>query len=266
MRRTTLTLSALALISTLGACGSSPENAQSGSDNQQSSSDAALQDVSALVSQASTKMNDQQTVTMKISVEGGAMQGSPAAGLQNQTCQVDISNTEVACEGAGESVFTEDAMYMKMPGQGQSGKPWMKQSLNSSELSKNMGQMGKMLQFSDIESILPPGSEITDQKEVQLNGEKATRYDVTTDLQKAVPGSEGLRKSSLETLINAGVGEINKTVWVDSNNLLMKVKNVTPSMEIAGQQIPETTQNITYSDWGDPVDITVPPASKVSEF
>nr|WP_218863659.1 hypothetical protein [Actinopolyspora biskrensis] len=260
-----MTLSALALISTLGACGSSPE--QSGdSGNQQSSSDAALQNVSALVSQASTKMNDKKTVTMKVSAEGGAMQGSPAAGLQNQTCQVDISNAKVACEGAGESIVTEDAVYIKMPGQGQSGKPWMKQSLNSSGLSKNMGQMGKMLQFSDIKSILPPGSEITDQKEVQLNGEQATRYDAVTDLQKAAAKSEGLQKSSFETLINAGVNEISKTLWVDSNNLLMKVESVTPSMKIAGQQIPESTRTITYSDWGEPVDITVPPASKVNEF
>ncbi|NHD18596.1 MULTISPECIES: hypothetical protein [unclassified Actinopolyspora] len=262
------TLSALALATTLGACGSSPEqSAQSdNNDDQQSSSDAALQDVSALVSQASTTMDSKKTVTMKISIEGGAMQGSPAAGLQNQTCRADLNNARMACEGAGESVFTEDAVYMKMPGQGQSGKPWMKQDLNSSQISDSMGQLGKTMQFSNIESILPAGSEITDQQQVQLNGQQATRYDVTTDLQKAAAEAEGVQKKSAEMLINSGVTETEKTVWVDSNNLLMKVENVTPAMKIAGQQVPETTQTVTYSDWGEPVDITVPPASKVSEF
>ncbi|WP_019855354.1 hypothetical protein [Actinopolyspora mortivallis] len=266
MRRTMMTLSALALVSTLGACGSPSQSASENGDNaQQSGENAQFRDVTKLASQASSTMDAKETVRMTIEVDGGALQGSPLAKTQNQSCQVDITNKRIACEGATSTVMTEDAIYSKIPEMGSAEKPWTKISMNSSD-SGGMNQMGRFKQFSDIDSMLPPGSEITGESAEKVNGKQTTKYEVVTDPNKVVEQADGDIASKYGMLAENMDGEIRTTLWVDSEELPAKVETVSPPMTMMGQEIPETTTTVTYSDWGAPVDITVPPESKVNEF
>lgn len=262
-----MTLSALALVSTLGACGSPSQSASEDGDNaQQSGENGQFRDVTKLASQASSTMDAKETVRMTIEVDGGALQGSPLAETQNQSCQLDITNTRMACEGATSTVMTEDAIYSKVPEMGSTEKPWKKISMNSSSASGGMNQMGQFQQFSDIESMLPPGSEITDESTAELDGEQTTKYEVVTDPNKVVKQADGDVKSRYGALAENMDGNVRTTLWVDSEDLPAKVETVSPPMTMMGQEIPESTVTVTYSDWGAPVDITVPPENKVNEF
>ncbi|SDP71648.1 hypothetical protein SAMN04487905_107251 [Actinopolyspora xinjiangensis] len=270
MRRTTLALSALALISTLGACStSSPDQASDtgGGDSQSRSSDSTrtFHKVSGLVSQTSNSMDSEQTVTMETEIEGGGtgLQGSMFSAMGGQTCQIDLGANKMGCDGAMPMVMTEKAVYFKMPGSSQNGKPWTKTSLDSADMSGNMGQLGSIRQYSDIETMLPEGSTIENTEREKLNGKQATRYEIVTNLSEATAQSGSSAQKLYEFLREQGIEQTRKTVWIGPNDLLMKVESTNPSMEIAGQKIPEITTKVTYSDWGEPVDITVPPAEKV---
>ncbi|ASU77666.1 hypothetical protein CDG81_04350 [Actinopolyspora erythraea] len=264
-----MALSALALITTLGACSTTSSDQASdtgGGDGQSQSSDSTrtFHKVSGLVSQTSSSMDSEQTVTMETELEGGTgLQSSMFSAMGGQTCQIDLSANKMGCDGAMPMVMTEKAVYFKTPGGSQSGKPWTKTSLDSTSMSGNMGQLGNIRQYSDIETMLPEGSKIESTEREKLNGEQATRYEIVTDLSEATAQSGNSARQTYEFLREQGVEETRKTVWIGPNGLLMKVKPTNPSMEIAGQKVPEITTKVTYSDWGEPVDITVPPADEV---
>ncbi|MBA8825060.1 hypothetical protein FHX42_002411 [Saccharopolyspora lacisalsi] len=74
-----------------------------------------------------------------------------------------------------------------------------------------------------------------------------------------------LAEKSYQMLTKAGVTELNQTIWIGPERLPARVESVTPPMTVMGRQVPETTTTITYSDWGEPVKITVPPPEKVRE-
>ncbi|MEV0056906.1 hypothetical protein AB0H34_41265 [Saccharopolyspora shandongensis] len=261
VRRTTVALSAAALAITLGACsqGGTPASPGNAGQEQTESSSSPFKDISSLISSAKSNMDAKKTVT--VSFEGtGAVQA-----LGSTKCQLDIAQTEMACTGATEMVFTKDGMYIKSPElaqlSGDPSKPWLKMAANDS-MAQQLGQLGKI---NDFESMLPPGSKITSSAKEQVDGQEATRYEIVTDLKEAAAGAKPEEKPAFQALADAGVTELKQTVWVDAEGLPLKTDSTTPALTVAGQQIPESTMTVHYSDWGKPVQITVPPADQVQE-
>lgn len=262
MRRTALTLSAFALISTLGACSGSNDTTSGDSNNE--SSGGAFQNVASLVSNASQSMTSKKTVTFDFKTAGGAAQG-PMAAMSNMSCEIDMAKSLMSCDGPMSMVITEQAAYMKMPGSGGSGKPWVKTEMASDAMKQGFSSMS-MKKFSDIEAMLPNGSKITNTSQETVAGERTTRYEVTTDVAKAATEAKGMAKSGMRVLQKQGIKEVERTVWVGPDGLPAKVESTTPAMEVMGQKIPKSTITVTYSDWGKPVDITVPPESKIRDM
>ncbi|PKW19939.1 hypothetical protein [Saccharopolyspora spinosa] len=261
MRRTAVALSAAALTITLGACsqGGSPAAPDNPGQQQTENSGSSFKDISSLVSSAKSSMSEKKTVT--VSFEGtGAIQS-----LGSTKCQLDIAQTEMACTGPTEMVFTRDGLYIKSPQlaqlSGDPSKPWLKMSANDS-MAQQLGQLGKI---NDFGAMLPPGSTITASTKEQVDGQDATRYEIVTDLKAAVVGAKAEEKAAYEALVGAGVSEIKQTVWLDAEGLPIKANSTTPALNVAGQQIPESTMTVRYSDWGKPVQINIPPADQVQE-
>lgn len=267
MRRTAIALSATALVTALSACGGQTGETTQPAGEQDSvrKSVAPVGNISALVSQASGSMDDKQTVTLNIDISGDI----PAlAEVGRQECRLDTTKSMMACDGITATVMTKKAVYVKTPEAAEvpQGKPWTKMTFDANGfMGRSMAKMGQVQKFSDLEAMLPPGSTITETAQDEVNGKQAVRYEITTDLNKAAEQSSGIAKSSSRMLLERGVTEINQAVWVGSDDLPLKFRSVTPPMKVMKQQIPETTTTVTYSDWGKPVDITVPPASKVRE-
>ncbi|RCW45365.1 hypothetical protein DFQ14_103336 [Halopolyspora algeriensis] len=268
MRRTAIALSATALVAALSACGGQGEETTQSAGDQHSgrASVTPVSNISALVSQANGSMDDKQTVTLNIDVSGGM----PAtARMGEQECQLDTAKSMMSCDGVTPMVMTKKAMYIKKPEamSGSQGKPWAKMTFDANGmLGQSMAKMGKFRKFSDLEAMLPPGSTIIKTAKDNVDGKPAVRYEVTTDLTKAVEQGNEIAKSSRQMLVKQGITEIDQTIWIGPDELPLKVEAVTPSMTVMNQQVPETTTTVTYSDWGKPVDITVPPASEVSEM
>ncbi|MHA6805578.1 hypothetical protein [Salinifilum ghardaiensis] len=260
MRRTTMTLSAVTLTAAvLSACGSPAGDSSSG-DGGQNSSGGAFDSVTSLVDASTQSMNGKDTARMAIDIAGGPQGG------QHLDCQVDLGKQDVACGGDQELVSTGDAVYVKVPQMaelgGESGKPWMK-----TDISGMPQQQGAdVSKFQDLQSMLPPGTEIANTSEEQVDGQQATKYETVTDVRKAVQEAPEQQKKILQPVADAGVDQLRQTVWVGEDDLPIRVKSVVPPMEIMGQQVPETTTTVNYSEWGEPVDITVPPADQVQEM
>ncbi|KAA5832878.1 hypothetical protein ABT337_11975 [Saccharopolyspora hirsuta] len=262
MRRIATALSAAALAATLGACsqGGSP----TGSDNAGDNSGSAITDISSLVNAAKTNMDEKKTVTVTFEGTG------PIAQLYtSMKCQVDAAAEAMGCSGGPtEMVVSKDGIFMKSPEMaqlagGDPSKPWLKMPANE-EVAQQFGELGKI---SDFEAMLPPGSTITSSAEEQVNGKDATRYEVTTNLQEAAgAATTDAQKAGFKVMLDSGVTEIKQTVWVDSDKLPLQVKMTTPALKVQGQEIPETTLTVHYSDWGKPVNITTPPADQVQEM
>ncbi|MER7009800.1 hypothetical protein ABT324_00025 [Saccharopolyspora sp. NPDC000359] len=263
MRRIATALSAAALAATLGACsqGGSPAGPDNNAGDNAGSS---ITDISSLVNAAKTNMDEKKTVTVTFEGTG------PLAQLYtSMKCQVDAAAEAMGCSGGpSEMVVTAEGIFMKSPEMAQlagggPSKPWLKMPAND-ETAQQFGELGKI---SDFEAMLPPGSTITSTAEEQVNGKDATRYEITTNLQEAASAATtDAQKQGFKLMLDSGVTEIKQTVWVDSDKLPLQVKMTTPAMNIQGQQIPETTLTVHYSDWGKPVTITAPPADQVQEM
>lgn len=258
MRRIATALTAAALAAALGACsqGGTPTGSGNAGDN------APITDISSLVKTAKTSMDEKKTVT--VSFEGS---GPMAAIYASMKCEVDVEKAAMGCGGGPtEMVVSADGIYMKSPQLAQLGgdpsKPWVKMPANE-EMAQQFGELGKI---GDFEAMLPAGSTITSSTEEQVDGKDATRYEVTTDLQQASANASEAQQAGLKILLDSGVTEIKQTVWVDADGLPLKVDSTTPAMKVQGQEIPETQLTMRYSDWGKPVEITVPPADQVQDM
>jgi hypothetical protein len=260
VRRTAVALSTAALAITLGACSQGGSPATTDNSGQQSpNSGSAFKDVASLVSSAKSTMGEKQTVTVTFEGTG------PAQALGSMKCQVDIAQTAMACTGPTEMVLTRDGMFVKSPQltqiSGDPSKPWLKMSTNDAAAQ----QLGQLNKINDFEAMLPPGSNIAANTKEQVDGKEATRYDVVTDVNQAAAAAPAEQKQTYQALIGAGVAQLKQTVWVDSEGLPLKVASTTPAMSVAGQQVPEMTLTIRYTDWGKPVQISAPPADQVQE-
>ncbi len=259
MRRTTMTLSAVTLTAAvLSACGTPAGDSSSGDSGEQNPSGDSFDSVTSLVNASSQSMTGKDTVRMAIDVAGGPQGG------QRLDCQADLGEQNVACSGDQEMVSTGDAVYVKVPQMaelgGESGKPWMKTDISG--LAQGTSDVS---QFQDLKSMLPPGTEIADSGQDQVDEKQTTKYETVTDVRKAVQESPE-QKKMLQPVLDAGVSELRQTVWVDEDDLPVRVRSTMPPMEVMGQQVPEMTTTVNYSAWGEPVDITVPPAEQVQEM
>ncbi|MER7081234.1 hypothetical protein SAMN02982929_06550 [Saccharopolyspora kobensis] len=258
MRRIATALTAAALAATLGACsqGGTPTGTPAAGDT------APIKDISSLVKTAKTSMDEQKTVTVSFAGTG------PIAQLYaSMKCEVDVEKTAMGCTGGpSEMVVTTDGIFMKSPQLAQLGgdpsKPWLKVPAND-EMAQQFGELGKI---GDFEAMLPAGSTITSTSEEQVDGKDTTRYEVTTDLQQASANASGAQQAGLKIMLDSGVTELKQTVWVDSDGLPVKIDSTTPALKFQGQEIPESQLSMRYSDWGKPVQITVPPAEQVQDM
>lgn len=263
VRSTTIALSAVALAATLGACGQATDTTKPDSNGagQEQSSGPGFSDIASLVSGADSSMGEKKTVVMGIQMSGGA------AVMPQMRCQVDIAQTSMACTGdTMELVATPDATYTKIPGLAETtGKAWIKTVTDPNNPLSGGAQAGSFQKMTDFKQMLPAGSTITSSAPEKVDGKDATRYEITTDLTKAVAEGAPEQKAMYKVLVDSGITEVKQTVWADADGLPAKVNAVTPPMNVMGQQVPETTTTVTYKDWGKPVTITVPPADQVQQ-
>lgn len=110
-------------------------------------------------------------------------------------------------------------------------------------------------QFGDAVAIVESAEE-------PLDGVPSARYKIRADLAKAAQNqTDPARRQAFAQSVRAGLTSIDYTMWLDAQNRMMRV--------LVDQRLPGNQGTFTfdarYRDWGQPVQITVPPPTQVAE-
>jgi hypothetical protein len=274
MRKAGIALSAFALALTLGACGDNTTNGTpSTGSNTGADAPAAAANVADLAKSISDQAVEKTSAHMTMSGDFGGEtikgEGDVSFDAANPAMTMDLTTSQ----GDMSMVLVDGIVYIKMPAGGElePGKPWLKidpQSDSafskvfaqlSDELSKNADPRSALEQFKET-------GEITATKEEKLDGKQTTHYTITVDVQKLADSQDDpTQKAALESAIEAGLKKFPVEVWIDEDQLPVRIAFDMPAPDGQGGTATAKMQ-VDYTEWGEPVDIAAPPADQVTEF
>jgi hypothetical protein len=250
--------------------GSASQQGQAGTSDNGPVSTVA--DLGAAV-EHNTAQHNSVHVTMAMSV--------PEVGSINSTGDLTFSpalaeHMTVAVPSLGnmETVLVNGTMYVKLPGQlagllGNTGKPWTKFDLGGDNpLSRSLGSTADVAAQADptklLQQIAAAGT-ITKVTHETVNDVPATHYAITVDVAKMVAPQSGDQSEAME-LQQLGVSTVPFDIWVDSNDLPLRIVTHVAYAEPGSSQPEQVTITINYTDWGKPVTISAPPADQVASL
>jgi hypothetical protein len=259
--------SAVAVV-TVGACSSngqaSPTNtgASASQGGQSVNSVAQLAD---LVSKTST--NSSAHIQFSGGADGETVSGTGEMKIAGADSAVNLDMTTPV--GEMDMVLAGQALYIKLPPSiAKTAKPWVKIDANGTDpVSKMLGSM-----FSQEQQQMDPGGMLDKIKEFAtirqsnpdtVDGQPATHYALTVDTQKML-NSSAVTPQMRQALQSSGAklpATIPYDIWVNSQNLPVKFTMTEPVQTQQGSQTISVT--MTFTDWGQPVTITAPPADQV---
>jgi hypothetical protein len=172
----------------------------------------------------------------------------------------------VTQSGTTHAVVMNGVIYARAEGtEFEPGKPWCRLSRQEIEAAQ-LGPMARILttivdgvekSMGEIStdtglSLARNGKLTKDPVKEQLNGVTVHRYEGTT-ATSAMPGQEFQKMNS------GGLKQIPWTLWVDDKGLPHKY-----TVALLNKQSAKVTSTVTYSKWGAPVSIQLPPANQVA--
>jgi hypothetical protein len=86
---------------------------------------------------------------------------------------------------------------------------------------------------------------------------------VTVDVKKYAEKVNPDLKEALDQAIKAGITSYPLEVWVDKENLPVRVTAETPFVNPANNQPDHLKMTMDYSDWGKAINVTAPPEDQV---
>lgn len=267
MRRTSLLrLAVVPVVSlvVLTGCGSSEEGSSSGGSSSSGSS-SSEESGSTETSEAAepltkTDFGDriyaafQEAGTLKFEIEQTGAASSTGSG------EADLSGEEVASrvsqevQGAGtvDAVVLDGLFYVKSAQL--SGEKWLKIDPKAKDgLGALVGSLGGNSDPAKLLKVMNQASEVTAEGQEEVGGVETTKYHVVLP-RKAFAATLGDNPQVTQMLPE----QVEFDMWVDGDDLVRKqVSEIT----VAGQK---TGSTITYSGFGEPVEIEAPPASQTT--
>jgi hypothetical protein len=274
MRKTAIALSAFALALTLGACGDKDNTAgdAKGTDGDAGGQVAAAS-VADLAKSIGDKTVDKNSTHMKMTANAAGQditgEGDLKFGDSDAAMTMDIGTPA----GNMSMVLLDSVLYIKMPA-GQEltpGKAWIKiDSSSNSEMAKALGSItDQMSKNADPRATLEEfekSGTITDTKEEQIDGQDVTHYTITVDVRKMADNQEDpTLKTALDEAIKGGMKDFPVNVYLNDDDLPVRVALEMPTPDGTGKTTTVKTQ-IDYTNWGEPVEITAPPADQIAEL
>ncbi len=274
MRKTAVALSAFALAVTLGACGSNDNGGDAtGADGgNNGGGSVAAANMADLAKSIGDKTADKSSAHMKLTADAAGEkitgEGDVKFDAQDAAMTMDMSTSE----GDMSMVLLDAVLYIKLPQEIEPGKSWIKiDSTSNSELAKALGSMTEqMSKNADPRATLEEfekSGEITDTKEEELDGQKTTHYTITVDVQKLADGqTDETTKAALNEAIKGGLKDFPVDVWVNEEELPVRIALDMPTPDPTTGTSTTVKMQIDYTNWGEPVDITAPPAEQIAEL
>ena len=266
-------LAAGAVLAALAGCGggSSPQPAFTPAGGQSSSSgpgsggqtgsETAAQAIQAAAEQ-SKKINS-YSIRMDESLTGATAEhitGNMQFRLKpTLLAQVDLSIPPASVN----EILTTKVAYLKFPGLGSTGKPWVKLSLAGK--NGTGAALGQLLQSAENSNPANQTAALTASKDLRktgaevINGIPTTRYEgsysVADQLKKMPPA---LRKITSQSIAALGVTKVQFTIWIDGQHQMRRVITVEKGSSST------ITTKLDIISINQPVNVTLPPPSQVT--
>jgi hypothetical protein len=264
-------LAAGAVLAALAGCGgSSPQPAFTPAGGQSSSgpgsggqtgSETAVQAMQAAAKQA--KKINSYSIRMDESLTGASAEhitGNMQFRLKpTLLAQVDLS---IPPSSVSE-ILTTKVAYLKIPGLGSTGKPWVKLSLAGK--NGTGAALGQLLQSAENSNPANQTAALTASKDLRktgtevVNGIPTTRYEGTysvADQLKRMPPA--LRKITSKSIAALGVTKVQFTIWIDGQHQMRRVITVEKGSSST------ITTKLDIISINQPVNVTLPPPSQVT--
>lgn len=165
-----------------------------------------------------------------------------------------------------EFVLADKVMYLKMPflsGMLPGGKQWMKVDLAAAakQAGTSLGSFGQLDPQQWLQQLLA-SSDTQKLGTDTVQGEQMTHYRTTIDPDKAISNVPAAQRAAVrKAMKQIGVSTIPVDVWVDSKGLLRQ-ESISLTL---GQGLQNAAMKMTFDmhDFGQPVNVDVPPADQV---
>jgi hypothetical protein len=268
MRNLTLLASAAAVTAVvLSGCGNQQAADQGG--NGGSTGDTPANSLQLLAENMAKQSTEKSSTHMvfRADAAGVTVEGEGDVRLGAQPA-MDVTLT-LPGQGSMDMRLVDNVAYVKLPQEVEPGKPWVKIDANGTDpisqaLGDSLEQMKTNGDPSKMIQQLKDAGQITAQKSEELNGEQTTHYSITVDVAKAANAS-GMEEMLAEAR-KAGVSQIPLELWVNQENLPVRMSMEMPVKDPSSQASTTVKVSVDYSDWGKPVDVAAPPAAEVAEI
>jgi hypothetical protein len=208
---------------------------------------------------------------MDMSVAGVQIGGDGQLQLAGTNTKVQMNMSTPV--GDIEAVIMGGTMYVKLPQSlMRTGKPWVKFDANgtdpvSKQLSALTSEEQQNLDPTKMLTMIAPFATITGQRQDTVSGASATEYTISVNTAKMVQSN--LMTPQMRSLLNNSnvqlPANLTYNVWLNSAELPVKFAFVEP-VNVPGGGAQTVTVSMTYTNWGQPVDIQAPPADQIGSL
>lgn len=205
------------------------------------------------VAAAYTTTMDAKTAKVGLTVDA-TLDGKTSHSTGSGVMQFDPAKLDLTMQtegGSSEIRLVDGLTYLKM------GANWTK--LDTSKLT---GGADSQVSPTQILSYLQGASDqVTSTGPQTINGQQATGYRATVDLDKVAAKQTSPQAKQLITSVEqlTGAKTLPLQVWVDGQGRLVREEN-TVNVTAAGHQVQSKT-TLDLTDYGTPVTVTAPPAT-----
>lgn len=265
-------LAAGAVLAVLAGCGggSSPQPAFTPAGGQGSSSpgsggqtgsETAAQAIQAAAGQA--KKINSYSIRMDESLTGATAEHI-TGNMQFRLKPTLLAQVSLSIPPASvNEILTTKVAYLKIPGLGSTGKPWVKLSLAGK--TGPGAALGQLLQSAENSNPANQTAALTASKDLRktgaevVNGIPTTRYEgsysVADEMKKLPPA---LRKITSQSIAALGVTKVHFTIWIDGKHQMRRVITVEKGTSST------ITTKLDIISINQPVNVTLPPPSQVT--
>lgn len=242
-------VAALALAFTAG-CGGGGDGGAAGS--AEDGSGLTKANFASAVSQAQTKAETAH-LEAEMNAQGQKMSMSGDMDMSAKDSAFDLAMRGGGIGGKARFILVDQVIYLQMPALSQ-GNKFVKidASDRSDPVAKMFNQMLGQLNPSQAFRAFEATTKLEEKDTAEIDGVETTQYAVTVNTQKALK-AQGMAEQ-------VPPGQMPKTigynVWVDGKNLVRRLR-----MDVQG-----TNVDMNMSRWGEPVEITAPPAKQTTDM
>jgi hypothetical protein len=248
-----------------GQSSSSGSGSGQGSGDQgsggQTASQSAVQAIQAAADQ-SKKINS-YSIRMDESVTGATAEHI-TGNMQFRLKPALLARVDLSIPPASvNEILTTKVAYLKIPGLGSTGKPWVKLSLAGKHGTG--AALGQLLQAAESSNPANQTATLTASKDLRktgaevINGIPTTRYEgsysVADQLKKMPPA---LRKITSRSIAALGVTKVQFTIWIDGQHQMRRVITVEKGSSST------ITTKLDIISINQPVNVALPPPSQVT--